>query len=201
MNLSTRFTGAAFSLTIALSAGPSVAAAETVAAGGGTGIEITHEACSVQVSLVAQDIMLSELLQALATELQFELRFKSENDRPVSINMRKPAPQLIKVLGRNDNIMVANEPDARCEEPVDRIKTVWFLGTGPEVVYQPATVVPVYKLPETGETPTRTARISDGDDKDEKKNKQQGKSRSQMTPEERYFDKITRQNEKRYGNK
>jgi hypothetical protein len=174
-------------------AAPSMA--ET-AAGASDRIKISHEPCSNQVTLIARDVALSEVLQALAFELQFELHFKSDHDRAISMELRKPARELIETLGRDDNIMITNKVDVRCNAPVDRLMAVWFLGTGPEVVYQPATVTAAYKLPETGGPQTQTARKSDDDDKE---NKQQKKRRSQMTPEERYVDRINRKNQKRYG--
>ena len=174
-------------------AAPSMA--ET-AVGDDNRIKISHAPCSNQVSLVARDVALSEVMQALAIELEFELNFKSDHDRAISVELQEPPRELIEALGRDDNIMVTNELDVGCEDPVNRLQAVWFLGTGPEITYQPATVTSAYKLPETGEAQTRTARKSDDDDKE---NKQKKKRRSQMTPEERYVDRINRQNQKRYG--
>jgi hypothetical protein len=183
-------------LLVIFLAAPSMAKTATF---DGDRIKISHEPCSSQVNLIARDVALSEVLQALAFELQFELHFKSDHDRAISVELRKPARELIETLGQDDNIMITNEVDVRCEAPVDRLMAVWFLGTGPEVVYQPATVTAAYKLPETGEAQTRTARKSDDDKKAEKKSKQQRKRRGQMTPEERYLYEINRQNQKLYG--
>jgi hypothetical protein len=162
------------------------------AAGKSDRIKISHEPCSNQVSLIARDVALSKVLQALAAELEFELSFKSDHDRAISVELQEPARELIESLGQDDNIMITNEVDVRCDEPVDRLQAVWFLGTGPEVVYRPATVTAAYKLPETGEAQTRTARESDEDDEGQTR-----KQRKDMTPEELYMDKIDRKNRKR----
>ena len=114
-------------------------------------IEIDYSACPDQLGLVATDAMLSDVLQALATDLQFELHFKFGNDRPISVDLRKPAPELIIVLGRDDNIMIRNEVDVRCDEPVDRLTAIWFHGSGPEITYQPMTALRADQLPETSE--------------------------------------------------
>ena len=165
------------------------ALAET-AAFDGDRIKISHEPCSNEVSLIARDVALSEVLQALATELQFELNFKSDHDRAISVELQEPPRELIETLGQDDNIMIANEVDVRCDAPVDRLHAVWFLGTGPEITYQPATVTSAYKLPETGEAQTRTARKSDAED--DADNERQAKRRRDMSPEERYYDKLRR---------
>ena len=160
-------------------------------------IEIDYAACADQVGLTAADAMLSDVLRALATELQFELHFKSDNDRAISVALRKPARELIETLGRDDNIMITNEADARCDEPIDRLRAVWFLGTGPEVAYQPATVAPAYKLPETGEAQARTTGQSglEGNDVD-KDGERRTKRKRDMSPEERYNEKLRRKAEK-----
>ncbi len=155
-------------------------------------IEIDYSACADQVGLVASDAMLSDVLQALATDLQFELHFKSDNDRPISVDLRKPASELIKVLGRDDNIMVTNEVDVRCDEPVDRITTVWFLGSGPEINYQPMSALRADQLPETGDEQTRSTSKSGADAQLERDPLIHGKRQRDMTPEERYYEMLQR---------
>ncbi len=155
-------------------------------------IEIDYSACADQVGLAATDAMLSDVLQALATDLQFELHFESDKDRPISVDLRKPASELIKVLGRDDNIMITNEVDFRCDEPVDRLTAVWFLPSGPEITYQPIRALRVDQLPETGEGQTRSTSKSGTDAQLEKDQETQGKRRRDMTPEERYYDMLQR---------
>lgn len=155
-------------------------------------IEIDYSACADQVGLVASDAMLSDVLQALATDLQFELHFKSDNDRPISVDLRKPASELIKVLGRGDNIMIANKVDVRCDEPVDRLTAVWFLGSGPEINYQPMSALRADQLPETGEGQARSTSRPGTDAELEKDQERQGKRQRDMTPEERYYEMLQR---------
>lgn len=155
-------------------------------------IDIDYSACADQVGLVATDAMLSDVLRALATDLQFELHFKSDNDRPISVDLRKPASELIKVLGREDNIMITNEVDIHCDEPVDRITAIWFLGNGPEITFQPIRALRADQLPETGEAQTRGTSNSGADAQLEQDQKTHGKRQREMTPEERYYEMLQR---------
>ena len=161
---------------------------------GNEGVEISHRPCSGMVELVATKVMLSEALQALASELSFDLRFQTDNDRRISVNMQKSAADLIAALGRDDSVIIVSKPDDRCSEAVERITQVWFFGVGPEIVYQPATVIPADRLPETGGSDAYSVRISEADKRyDEYRERQkEGKRRKDMTPEERYNDKIER---------
>ncbi len=156
-------------------------------------IKINYTACDDQVNLVTTNAMLSDVLQALATDLHFDLHFKSDNDRPISVNLSEPAAKLIKVLGRDDSILITNSVDASCDEPVDRLMAVWFFGSGPEVAYRPATALSIDKLPETGEVQARTDRksIIEGDEAD-KAGMRQTRRKHDMSPEERYNEKIAR---------
>jgi len=156
-------------------------------------IEINAEVCAGQVGLSATNVKLSDVLQALAAHLQFELNFKSDKNRVISVTLQKPVRELIESLGRDDNIMISSEPDVRCDDLVDKLVAVWFLGTGPEITYRPVKAPTVNQLPETGETQARRTNLSDDKDDDEKKQK---KRRKDMTPEELYLDKIERKNRK-----
>jgi len=185
--------GVAFGLLFGGSTAQAVAAeAATTFTAPADRIEIDAAVCAEQVGLIATDAMLSDVLQALAVHLQFELHFKSDRNRAVSVNLQKPGRELIETLGQDDNIMISSEPDARCDEPVDRLVTVWFLGTGPEITYKPAKARRVDQLPETGEEQVRRTQLSDADDKEKTR-----KRRKDMTPEELYLDKIERKNRKR----
>jgi hypothetical protein len=160
-------------------------------------IEIEYQPCGDYVGLVTTDAMLSDVLQALAAELKFELNFKSDHDRPVSMELRLPARELIEALGQDDNIMITGEVDSRCDEPIDRLMTVWFLGTGPEITYQPAMAASLDSLPETGAPPVPEKTRSDSakDDKN-KEGEDQAKRKRDMTPEERYNERLRRKAEK-----
>jgi len=159
-------------------------------------IEIDAASCIDKVGLTTTDAMLSDVLRALAVELQFELHFKSDHDRPVSVTLRQPAQELIETLGKDDNIMISGEVDTRCDEPVDRLMAVWFLGTGPEIAYQPVSAVPLNRLPETGEEQARASNRSRSAQSTDKDNKQETKQKRDMTPEERYNEKLRRKAEK-----
>lgn len=172
--------------------GPAAQAeAVTNSAAPGNRIEINTEECTDQIGLIATNVMLSDVLQALAAHLQFELNFKSDKDRTISVDLQKPGRELIESLGRDDNIMISSELDARCDEPVDRLAAVWFLGTGPEITYRPVKAARVDQLPETGAVQARSTRSTEADDKEGER-----KRRKDMTPEERYVDKLERKNRK-----
>jgi len=188
MNRSTRMLVLAFAMTSAI---PAIGAEPGQ-------IEIDYTHCGDQVGLLATDAMLSDVLRALAIELHFELHFRVEDDRPVTVTLREPAAELIKVLGRDDSIMISNEVDPGCNGPVDRITTVWFFGDGPDVVYSPSTAPTVHQLPETGETQAQqTTFDSDVAGNDVGKDQEMSaKRRRDMSPEERYYDRLQRQAKK-----
>ena len=157
-------------------------------------IAVDYVPCAEQVGLVATNAMLSDVLRTLAAELQFELHFKSDNDRPISADLRERPSELIKKIGRDDNIMIANGVDARCDEAVDRLDTVWFLGSGPEFVYQPPKTQATEQLVATDEYDAQIRRENKAarDAKYQKYREEQVKSRAEMTPEERYLDSLKR---------
>ena len=191
----TRFSCVALAVIFAFLTGLSLPA--QVAAMDMTGnesIAVTHQPCSGMVELVADNVMLSEALQVLAAELRFDLRFQTDDDRRISVNMQKPAADLIAALGRDDSVMIVSKPDDRCEQAVERITQVWFFGSGPEIAYRPATLIPADQLPETGGSSAQSAGKSAADQRyDEyRERRKEGKRRRDMTPEERYNDKIER---------
>ncbi len=182
-------------VTVAFLTGISLQAEEAaIEITGDERVEVSHQLCSGIVELVVRNAMLSETLQVLASELRFDLRFQTDDDRQISVNMRKPAAELLAALGRDDSVMIVSKPDARCDEAVERITQVWFFGSGPEIVYKRATVIPADQLPETGGSDAQNVTRSDADKKyDEYREKQKkGKRRKDMTPEERYNDRIER---------
>ena len=122
------------------------------------------------------------------------MRIQTDDDRRISVDMQKPAVELIEALGRDDSVMIVSKPDDRCDEAVDRITQVWFFGSGPEIVYKRATVIPVDRLPETGGSDAQSVTRSDADKRYDEYREQQkeGKRRKDMTPEERYNDRIER---------
>ena len=160
-------------------------------------IEIDYTHCGDQVGLLATDAMLSDVLRALATELQFELHFGIEDDRPVTVTLREPAAELIRVLGRDDSIMISNEVDPGCDGPVNRITSVLFFSDGPDIVYRPSTAPTVDQLPETGGTLAQTTFDSDMAGIDvEKAQEMSAKRKRDMSPEERYYDRLQRKAER-----
>jgi hypothetical protein len=144
--------------------------------------------------------MLSDVLQALARRLQFRLHFEADNDRQITIDLEQPARELIETLGRDDNVMITTERNDRCAEPVEVLASVWFLGTGPEITYEPARVTGVDGLPATGSAaaafPAPKKRTHRHDQDDVKSGKVEIKDKRDMTPEERYLEKIRRKTAK-----
>jgi len=185
--------------------------------GAGTNnIQIFSAPCSGEVSLVASGSSLSVVLAKMAESLEFKLQFSADEDRLVDVDLRGAIPEVVEKLGRADNIIIASEPDHSCDGAVERITQVWILGTGPEVSYVPAraTAAPAIIYPKPASPPvlpvstqvSATGNEVAADETNstesataENSNKKPHKGQSGMSPEERYYFKIERENNKKYG--
>lgn len=147
-------------------------------------IQIGVDECSGEVKLVTSDALLSEVMQALATELNFELDFRSDNDRPISTDLYRSPRELIETLGKNDNIMMMGEPIDRCGQEGEQLTAVWFLGAGPEVKYRRVKTRGIDELPVSGEDIVN----ADGSNANpDRKRREKDKS-----PEEKYYERLER---------
>lgn len=92
--------------------------------------------CGGKVYLLAERAKLSEVMRKLAETLGFTLEFKSLEDPLIEVNTQRPAAELIHSLTRSHNLVVMEEPDARCGGQA-RIVKVALLPKGPETAPRP----------------------------------------------------------------
>lgn len=167
------------------------------------GMTIRADACADTVRLQAQGEKLSVVMTALARRLGFELSFDSAADRQVSFDRELPAAELVGQLLRHDNFGMQQEADPDCEQ-LDRITRVWVLPKGEggkvsRVTARPSD--PVAALRESNGLPARpNYPVRDPDSRSHKSSDNEigRKRRRDMTPEERYNDRINRQMRKKY---
>ena len=141
---------------------------------GDESIVVNYSECGSEVGLTVRDALASDVLRVLSAELGFELHIKSDEDLLITTELHQTPRKLLENLRTNDNIMIMAEPDDRCGEDAERITTVWFLGTGPDVIYAPLTAKSVPGVVYT------------------KPYEKEGKKRRDLTEEERYIDKQQR---------
>jgi hypothetical protein len=141
---------------------------------GNESIVVNYSECGSEVGLTVRDALASDVLRVLSVELGFELHIESDEDLLITTELHQPPRELLENLSTNDNIIIMAEPDYWCGADAERITTVWFLGVGPDVVYETlkAEAVPgvVYTKPY----------------------KKEGKKRRALTEEERHMDKQQR---------
>jgi len=89
-------------------------------------IEVNEGACGSRVHLVASDARLSDVLKRLAQTLDFQLEFQATSDPVISINLSRPAAELIAKLAPSENVIVTEKQDPRCPRQ-RRIAKVWVL--------------------------------------------------------------------------
>ena len=158
-------------------------------------VDIAYEPCAGSVRVVAPDSTLAEVMVSMAQEMGFELRFDAAADHPLSIDTAGSEKDVIRRLTRDANVMVFTSADNRCADGL-MVSKVWFLGAG-EAVTVPAA------LPRAAPVPVPTSvqlrRAARQQDETKPENSKQRKRRKDMSPEERYYDRIQRQNRRRYG--
>jgi hypothetical protein len=155
----------------------------------GSSINIKFDECSSHVELDTSDALLSDVMLALAAELNFKLNFRSDNDRPMSASLRRPPRELVEILGKDDNIMIMGEPIDRCGQQDEQLTAVWFLGAGPEVTYRRAKSRGIDELPATGDAVVNADGSTAG---------REGKQRRKkdLSPEEKYYEQLQRKSGK-----
>ncbi len=158
-------------------------------------VDIAYEPCAGSVRVVAPDSTLAEIMISMAQEMGFELRFDEAADRELSIDTAGSEKDVIRRLTRDTNVMVFTTADNRCADGL-MVSKVWFLGAG-EAVTVPAALPRAAPVPVL--TSVQLSRADSRQDEDKPENSQQRKRRKDMSPEERYYDRIQRQNRRRYG--
>jgi hypothetical protein len=167
-----------------------LAAAQSVSA-----VDVAYEPCAGSVRVVAPDSTLAEVMVSMAQEMGFELRFDAAADRALSIETAGSETDVIRRLTRDTNVMVFTAADNRCADGL-MVSKVWFIGAG-EAVTVPAAIP--RPIPVTTRASVQVSQADPQPKKNEPGDKSEQKRRKDMSPEERYYDRIQRQNRKRYG--
>ena len=89
----------------------------------------TGNGCAAPVHLVARNAPLSDVLARLATSLDFEVSFESDNDPLVNVDVSRPLADLVMQLAPLENLSVAQVRDPHCPQR-DRIVKIWVLPAG-----------------------------------------------------------------------
>ena len=110
------FAAAAFSAFVAISAA-TAAAAEIKVSGG---------KCASAVHLVAREAPLSQVLAQLAKSLGFAIRFESDSDPLIDVDLSRTPLELVTQLAPLANVSVEQAPDARCSQG-EKIVKMWVL--------------------------------------------------------------------------
>src|SRR6188474_1542894 len=80
----------------------------------GKEIRVTTGDCVSGVHLVAHDARLSEVLKRLSETLDFQLEFKATSDPVITIDLSRPAPELVSRLSPSESVIVTQAQDPRC---------------------------------------------------------------------------------------
>ena len=168
----------------------SLVAAQSVA-----DVDVVYEPCAGSVQIIAPDSTLADVMVSMAQEMGFELRFDEAVNRALSIDTTGSEKDVIRRLTRDTNVMVFTAADNRCADGL-MVSKVWFIGAGEAVTVAAAIPrpIPMTTSPSIELSPAVRPEVSD-----ESKEKKERNRRRSMSPEERYYDKIVRQNRKRYG--
>lgn len=160
--------------------------------GAGT-VSVTRSPCAPEVTLRANDALLSEVFTTLAGELGFDLLFDRGSDRNVTIDATRDPEKLIESLTRNDNVMVTTAADPECDNGT-RITEVRFLAAGDPIFFpahRPDTAKPSKPVTSAVTNRKNKSRALRFDDSEKKK-------RREMTAEEKALDRQRqRQGKKR----
>ena len=158
-------------------------------------VDVAYEPCADSVRVVAPDSTLANVIVSMAQEMGFELRFDAAADRALSIDTAGSEQDVIRRLTRDANVMVFTTADNRCADGL-MVSNVWFIGAGEAVTVAAAIPRPI---PVTTPPSVQLSQADRPEGDDEREEKKERKRRKDMSPEERYYDKIVRQNRKRYG--
>lgn len=152
-----------------------------------------EEGCVDRVSIKASDAKLSEVLSTLARELSFELSMSPEADGRITLDDTDTARRMIDRLTRQTSTTYMEGEDPNCEG-LRRPHRLWVHpspdheGPGSGEIIR-AGSVPAYDVDETRAE-------ADGSPVVQRPQREHprhpGGKRSQMSPEERYVDRIER---------
>jgi hypothetical protein len=92
-------------------------------------VEVRKGDCKSGVHLVARGAKLSEVLKQLSTTLDFQLRFESEQDPLLDVDVSRPPVELVKKLAPEENVVVTQARDKSCPNR-DRLVRVEVLPKG-----------------------------------------------------------------------
>jgi hypothetical protein len=102
-------------------------------------VQVTYARCAAEIHVIARDAPLSAVLNKLATVLDFQLRFDSDNDPRVTLDTTERAEALPARLGPSESVTVMFEHDPNCAGR-QRIVKVWVLPSGSGSAAQPSAV-------------------------------------------------------------
>lgn len=143
-------------------------------------VSVTQSKCEAEITLQANDALLSEIFRELATELGFDLLFDRGSDRNVTVDSTRAADKLIESLTREDNVMITTADDPRCAGQ-KRITEVRFLGAGDPIFFPAHVSKMAAPMPAIKARKARARML--------KLDKEDIKKRRDMTPEERQLDR------------
>jgi hypothetical protein len=109
--------------------------------------------CSTEVRVVARDAPLRDVLERLSRALEFELRFESQSNPLLTVDVSRPPEALLRLLAGGENIAVSQAADRRCQGK-RRMTRVWVLPAG--TAHSPPAALPSSgAIPEEANTPAR----------------------------------------------
>jgi hypothetical protein len=112
----------------------------------GKKIVVSQGDCASGVHLVASDARLSDVLKQLSETLGFQLEFKGTSDPVISIDVSRPAPELVAGLSPSESVIVTHAQDPRCPRQY-RIVKVWVLPGAKSDAAPPPTTRAVPAIP------------------------------------------------------
>ena len=150
--------------------------------GAGT-IHYESDACGEQVHLVVDNAQLSEVLVHMARENAFSVNFSKSLDRTVNGEYRGAIQDVLRKLLNSGNSVLISGDDKRCTVTGTRLNKLQILdGFDGEVIR--------YTQVEQVDTAEKTA--SNNPKPEQMRYGEGRKRRPDMTPEERYLDKLER---------
>jgi hypothetical protein len=131
----------------------------------GKEIRVSAGDCASGVRLVAHDARLSEVLKRLSETLDFQLEFKATSDPVITIDVSRPAPELVSRLSPSESVIVTQAQDPRCPGQY-RIVKVWVLPKsknepGVSLVQTPRPSPPQLSAPTVYSSPEQIRRIEE----------------------------------------
>jgi hypothetical protein len=123
---------------------PTLLCLAVLAAGPAAAQELSVEPgdCKSGVRLSARNVPVSRVLAQLSEKLGFELELEAPADRLVDVDMKRPAPELVRKLLAAENVVYSEAPDPRCPGQ-SRLVKLWLLPAGAEGPPRPRELTPM----------------------------------------------------------